>query len=594
MKEKKIFLPLFLALLLTGFQLVRVIAFANIYGGLEHDSGWFLGVSRSLAEQGTYTAMVSTIEDPAALGALNVDQKFDIQAADGRIWFFTGNGTGPASIVPNMMVIKLFGTDFWTLRAGPLLFYTLCLLTTSYALYRLAGLGALVLFHGFLFCYPRLSIFLSYEAEGEVAAMFYTVLAYLIFAWAVQKSSRQVLYSCLAGVVAGLAVNTKLLALLSISGIFIWAGWLWLASRGLSRFWGNQRKAVLSSFSSSEWEESSNLRLGELLALGGGLVLPLALWEAIQFIVLIQLTNFDLYLRHVEQRIRFVLDDGSGLGLRVHSGSEFIWRKFFMLQEVTHPEHWVTLVVFVCLLLGGLIVLWLWRDQPYRQNLLAPVWLGWLVNTIWFVSLAKTGWPRHFWFGLILAVMLLSVIPPALLQAARLEASQARRYGLALGGALLLVLLAWGAGSQPHVWGFFLPDEIVPYWLERRFDYVDMSGLPWILIPRAQQAEVVDYISHMPPEANVYYPTAEFGHKAAEIPVLTGRINYPFKRRSYPGVTRHPADILLIPPSILSPWRFAPVTRQELLQQVKQACPQPVLENESYIICLAEELQLPQ
>jgi hypothetical protein len=119
-----------------------------------------------------------------------------------------------------------------------------------------------------------------------------------------------------------------------------------------------------------------------------------------------------------------------------------------------------------------------------------------------------------------------------------------------------------------------------------------MSGLPWVLVPRAEQAEVVNYINHMPPEADVYYPTAEFGHKAAEIPVLTGRINYPFKRRSYPGVTPHPADILLVPPSILSQWRFAPVTRQELLQQVKQACPQPVLTNDNYIICLVEELRL--
>jgi hypothetical protein len=313
--------------------------------------------------------------------------------------------------------------------------------------------------------------------------------------------------------------------------------------------------------------------------------------------VLIRLTDFELYLRHAQQRLRFVLDDGSGLGLRVHSGPEFIWRKFFMLEEVAHPEHWVTMTIFVSILLGGFFLLWLWRSQTYKQNLLAPIWLGWLANMAWFVSLAKTGWPRHFWFGLILAAMLLSVIPTGLIGWAWSEVgrqgNQTRRYATTLAGVLLLALIGWGASRQSHVWGFFLPDEIVPYWLERRFDYIDMSGLPWMLISRADQAEVVDYINRMPPEANVYYPIVEFGHKAAEIPVLTGRINYPLNRRSYPGISPHPADILLIPPSLLSIWRYAPVTRQELLTRVEQTCPHPVLKNDNYIICLVEELRLP-
>jgi len=133
-------ITLLLVLGLTAYQLVRVITFANVYGGIEHDSGWFLTVSRSLAERGTYTTLVSTIVDPTVPGDINIDFKFNIQDRDGRIWFFTGSGTGPASIVPNAIILKIFGYNFWALRAGPLLFYVLLLLLIALSLYRLGGL----------------------------------------------------------------------------------------------------------------------------------------------------------------------------------------------------------------------------------------------------------------------------------------------------------------------------------------------------------------------------------------------------------------------------------------------------------------------
>jgi hypothetical protein len=562
---------LIFVLILTAYQLIRVIAFANVYGGLEHDSGWFLGVSRSLAERGQYTAMVNTIVNPAVMADIDVDRKFNIQTLDGRIWFFTGNGTGPGSIAPNALVLKLFGTGFWALRSGPLIFYMLVLILTAYLLYQLTGLGAVILFHLFLFFYPRLTIFLSYEAEGEMAALVYIVAAYLLFAFALTKQEKRLRYFFLAGLMAGLAFNTKLLALLSVSGILLWAGWLWLS-------------------------RSKQVNFRELLGLGGGLILPQAIWELVHWLILARLAGYEMYLRHAQQRLRFVLDDGSGLGQQIHAGPEFMWRKFFMLEEVAHPEHWVTGLVFTGTLLGGLYLIWLWRNKSYNQNILIPIWLGWLANTAWFVGMAKTGWPRHYWFGLILAVVLLCIISVSLVRLV-FEADQFKQRKTKLGatviGVTLLGMIAWGFGSQSYVRGYFLPDEIVPFWLEKRFDYVDLSGLPWILVRRADQAAVVDYISRMPPEANVYYPTAEFGHKAAEIPALTGRVNYPFNRRTQPGVVQHPADIVLIPPSVISIWRFAPITQQELLTMALQACPQPVLKNDSYIICLADQIRLP-
>jgi hypothetical protein len=567
-----------LTLILTTYQLIRVIVFVNVYGGVEHDGGWMLTISRSLAEQGTYTTLVSTLPDPLVLGGMNVDQKFDIQAPDGRVWFFTGNGIGPASIVPDALILKLCGFGFWALRAGPLMFYVLFLLVAAYSLYRLAGLGAVLLFHAFLFFYPHLSIFLSYEAMGEVPTMVYILWAYLAFAAARRRRDFFV-----AGLIAGLAVNAKLIGLWSVAGIFLWAGLRLLASVSphpsplpqgegtrikLPAPFGDRRKGA-----GDQREEG----LRQLLLLAGGAVVVPLLWEGVHLVVLTWLAGFDLYLKNAMQRVSFILDDGSGVGLQIHAGPEFWADKFFLLSEVAHPERWVTALIFGAMLLGGPVLLWLWRGQSYRQTLLASLWWGWLVNTAWFVSLAKTGWPRHFWFGLVLAALLLAVLPVALLR-------QGRGPLPSLLGVALLGLMGWGFARQPHVGGFFLPDEIVPYWQEKQIQNKYHASLPWIIIPRADQAAVVAYIRQMPPDAHVYYPG---GHKSAELPAQTGRIHYPFSRRNYPGTVPHPDDVVLISPSLISPW-LEPGRRRDLLDLVERECPRPALKNDFYRICPVE------
>ena len=550
---------------LVAYQLLRLVAFINIYGGIEHDGGWALGVSRSLAETGAFTSMVSTIEDPTVIGGFTVDQKFEIQAPNGGIWFRISDVAG-TSIVVDALVIKLFGAGFWALVGGPLLFYALLILLASYITYRLAGLGAVLLFHIFIYSYPHLSIFLSYQALREAPAMAVALAAFVAFSAALNRPRGQPWWLLLAGLLCGLAINAKLLVLLSLSGLFIWAVLLLVVGQPRLR-----------------WREVA------LLGLGAGLA-PLT-WEVIQLVVLVRVAGFELFLQRTGQRFDFFLDGGSGIRAKTYSGAEFLWDKFFMLEQVGHPQPWVTALLFAALLGGGLFLVWQWRGQVLRQSLLACLWLGWLANTAWFVSLAKTGWARHYWFGLVLAVVLLSVIPVSLLKMGWPRPARGSPYRLAPGlGLVLLLLLGWSFASQPHVWGFFIPEEIVPYWLEKQLSNKYQANLPWIILPRQAQAEVVNYINSMPPEANVYYP---FAHKAAEIPPLTGRVNYPLQRRYHPASRPHPADILLVAPSIVSPWVHDPVMRQDLLAQVKQFCPEPELSNDYYIICRIEKMRLP-
>lgn len=566
-------LPLLITFILTAYQLARVAAFINVYGGLEHDSAWSLGAARSLAERGTYTSMISTIVDPAVSGGMNVDGKFDIQDEAGRIWFRTSTSVGPASILPDALVLKIFGFDFWALRTGPLLFYTLFLLAAAYILYQLAGLAAIGLFHAYLFCYPHLSIFLSYEALGEMPGLFYLTCALIVFVRAVSARQRRSLYFLGVGLLAGLAATAKALTLLSVAGILIWAGYLW-------------------------WFEAKKVRFGELAWLGGGLILPLTLWELAQLVILTRLTNFAMYLRHAQQRWFGFLDEGSGLRDQSYSGAEFAWRKLLLLNEIALPQFALTALLAGGLLIGGVVFVWLSRDDRKRA-LLGPIWLGWLANTLWFVGLGKTGWMRHYWFGLMLAVLLLCVMPPLLISLGWSKANlpdyrslgPAARRIAGVAGLVWLVLAGWGFVRQPHVWGLFLPAEIVPYWQERQANYfLPGAGLPWYLIPRSDQTPVIEYVKRMPAEANVYYPANQ---KGAEIALQTARIFYPYGRRGQPGLPAHPADILLIPASVLTAWRD-PGIRAGLLQMVAQGCPRPVLENDNYKICLADQVMAPE
>jgi hypothetical protein len=131
------------------YQLIRLVVFINVYGGVEHDSGWFLGLARSLAETGRYATMVSTIADPTPGGHENIYGQYNVQDEQGRVYFFTESGVYGAGIIPNAIIIKLFGAGFWQYRAGPLLFFLAGLLLVSYLLYRFGGLLAILITHPF-------------------------------------------------------------------------------------------------------------------------------------------------------------------------------------------------------------------------------------------------------------------------------------------------------------------------------------------------------------------------------------------------------------------------------------------------------------
>lgn len=535
-------------LTLTVFQLVRVIVFVNEYGGLEHDGGWFLNVSRSLAERGTYTTMVSTIVNPAARGGINIDRKFDIQDDEGRIWFFTGNGLGPGGIAVNAIFLKLLSVNFWSLHLGPLLFLTLFLLLASAILLRLRSLAPVILFHLYLWLYPHLIFFLGYEAMGEMPTMVYILLAYAVFACTIQPNpKREWGWFFLSGLAAGLVINTKLIALLSLGGIF--AIWFWLL-----------------------WER--RMKWKKLVAFVGGLATIPVLWELAHWVILTRIAGFEMYLRHLQERIRFIVDDGSGIGAQDYSGFQFIWDKILIVSEISHPNQIIALLTLLLVLIGGPVLIWLYRQDRIRQNWLILLWVGWLGNAVWFIGLAKTGWVRHAWFGLILAVLVLCVIFGEALWRVRHHANWRALSAMVLVTGILLP----GFMTQKNAATIFITDDLIEQWRQKQLA-AQYTKVPWMITPRAEQEAVVDLIQQLPPKANVFYPE---NHKAAEIAVQAGKIFYPLKRRALMTLTAD--DVIIIGVTLISPWKD-PGVRHSLIERAKVECPNFVYQSEYYIIC---------
>ncbi|MBN1995179.1 MAG: phospholipid carrier-dependent glycosyltransferase [Anaerolineae bacterium] len=544
--------------ILILYQMTRIIVFVNVYGGVEHDSGWFLGIARSLAEQGVYATMVSTMVDPTPGGGENIYGQYKVQNAKGQIYFFP-ESIGAAGVIPNAIIIKVFGPGFWAYRAGPLLFLLLGLILASALLYRLGGFLSVLMCQLFLFFYPQLLIFLGYEAMGEIFSLTYALLAFVLFLVAAQAKTYRWLWFMACGLAAGLAVTTKTIALLSLAGLFL--AWLILY-----------------------WQKRSSFKEGLILV--GSCISVRLLWELMQLVSLTLMFDFQTYQRFLAQHLDFFLNEGgSGMGQPGPHSFTFLWQKILIVKEISFNNNFFAFAVFLVILFSGPGLMWrLFRDEA-RRNIVILLWGGWFIHSVWFIALAKGAWVRHNWHALILAIFLLSFV---LVYAWQNVNHQPRWINQSL-AVLLTGLLAIGFYGQANAAGLFISNQLVDRWYQEHLDST-YSRVPWIIIPRAEQDAALAVLQKLPTSGRLFYPA---GHKSAELAVLSGRILYPLERR--PLMPAASGDVIIVGPSLISPWAklmekpMSQAERQGLidtvLQRVKQECPHLVFENSYYLIC---------
>jgi hypothetical protein len=548
------------------YQMVRLIIFVNIYGGVEHDSGWFLSVARSLAEHGTYTTLVSTMLDPNVPAGFDVNHEFfQVQDTEGRIYFFIEATVGPTQVIPDALVIKLLGSGFWQFRAASLTFYLLFLILASWLLLTVGGFWAALLFQLYIFFYPHLSVFLGYESLGEVPAISFVILSFYLFARATTAVHHRRRWFWLSGLAAGLALLAKLISLLSLSSL----GLLWLILYV-------QKKVTLK----------------EGLLTAAGVVILLLAWEVAQLVTIMSLFGSDIYFSHLQSRLNLFLIDGSGVGQRGSGGIEFIWYKLLLISEISQPHLILSLLNLLVIIASGPFLIAYWRSNHFNRNLVILLWSGWLAHSLWFIFVSENGWVRHTWAAFILAILLVS-----LTWAAWLNWAKAWPHLFTLGTAIALtLLLATNFYQQRQAASLFISDGLVETWRNKQLTTA-RTHLPWMLIPRAEQEAAAAVLQNLPNSAHVFYP---IGHKSVEMAAVTGRIFYLLERR--PFMTSTADDVVLVGPSLISPWTKLierPMNQgewqglmTEVMRQVKQQCPQPIFENSYYIICKLTETNL--
>ena len=547
--NRKLIMSMLLIVLLILLQMIRIVVFVSEYGGVEHDGGWALGIARSVAERGVYTSLTSTVVDPSLQTGFNYDDQFTVQDELGREYFFVAHTTGPGTVLPNALVFKILGVSFWSSRLASLIFFFLFLVLTAAILYFLQGLVSIIVFHLYLFFFPQLYIFLGYEAFGEMPSMVYGLTSFLLFVYATQTKKRPLIWFFASGILAGMAMNTRLATIIIFSGL----GVVWLIL-----FW--QKKTTFKN----------------AIAVISGALLVAVLWQLIVFVSLMRVSNLQTYASHVWGRIDFFLRTVEGI-TPVAEGLELFLLKAIIISELSYSHLLVSLLLVVATAISGLLLIKYFQGDSARQNLIIILSTAWLVYTIWFLNGPKNAWVRYYWYGIVWMVMILGVTFGVLIRQLR-----GRPNVLNIGGSLFFALLfAFSFSQQPQALNVFITPELIEVWRQRQLTTRD-TYLPWIIVSRREQAEVAEFILNLPPEANVYYPE---GHKTAELSFLTNRIFYTLPRRDLMGP--QPSDVVIMGPAIISPWKKEQQQRLDILDTIHRECPLIIWESPNYIICAA-------
>ena len=331
---------------------------------------------------------------------------------------------------------------------------------------------------------------------------------------------------------------------------------------------------------------SRRLALKHLLFLGIGFVTLPILWEFVHLITLSRVAGFEAFQLHAEARYVLVRDDSTTIGddTSKFNHTEFVLAKLLTVSQISHPNQILSLIMLIVVTVGGpVLVYYRRREEPIRNTILL-VWLAWLIHTAWFVILSKQARVRHDWYALILAIMLFCWLVAYFWQSARAKPEWRTRWStFSIAGVLTIIMLV-NFFSQRHAAGLFIPDTLVETWRLNFLSEDTLVGkyeqqMPWVIIPRAQQDEAIDYLLRLPPTSQVFFAN---NVQVSELPVIVGRVFYPIQRRR---LMAHSDDDVVVISGVFSPWRRPQSVVEPIKQEIKRQCLKIELENDYYIIC---------
>lgn len=289
--------------------------------------------------------------------------------------------TGPAVLLPAAASMALFGISIEAARWATLPFLLLLIASAAVVGRRVSGRwGALAALAGLLAInsasdYPATVVFGFADAIGEFPSSALILLAIVLV-------SRSRFWS---GVALGVAITTKLLALLALPALLLAALLLVPFAKHGSWWSGGARRVV---------------------ALLGGATIPIVLWELVKLVTL----GWDGYLRLTISYFDVVLSNGSG----ADGGGGRLRERIGVLIDGFFGSPW--LVVAAGTVVVGLVIVWIvgsfrpsrsWQFLTAdRDRLTALVGaLGTLaVFAAWWMLISDRTWFRHVLPGIVVGV----------------------------------------------------------------------------------------------------------------------------------------------------------------------------------------------
>lgn len=526
--------------------LARSIFFANTYGGIEHDSGWYLGVAKNLALRGIYASYTNTVTEEGVGAFPSIHGRFSVQDSQGFTYFPAGVTLGPGYVMPEAFIIKIFGSGFWQYRAWPLIAFTGLLILLFYFVYSIGGLLALIIFQVWLWAIPQIYVVFSYEAFSEHIALFYLLLSILFLHRSLKKNTSDMLF--FSGIFLSLAALTKYIYAITAAPFLIWLFFDLYKNRSALK---------------------KPLQRWSLFFIG--LVLPIILFLGYRNIsTLAKFGPSGLDGINQDFMIHFK-SEGSDIKNLLHPNWEFVSKKILLWSNVAikYPMMWLLLLVspFITFILAK-------KDS---RIILSLLYLITFVSVGWFVMLESFGWTRRTWQSFPLAIALVSIMIGLLIDA---------KYTLwkkITACILIIVVIPFSLRYDKLEPGFVIPQKTLDSWSTTRYS----EGIQ--LLPHQPQFSITDqketvkyFQSNIRPQDRIYYIG---GLLVAELSPLVDKVFYPIGRYENLRYTNPDGGNSYL---IFGPYQLPPlsiVSSDHITTNVQNYCSKVTFQNSSYVLC---------
>ncbi|MBF0207314.1 MAG: hypothetical protein HQK53_10540 [Oligoflexia bacterium] len=408
---------LVIAFLLAAILLVKMVIFANNFGGIEQDSGWYLGISKNLAFRGIYATFVNTEKtDASGVGKIenNLHQKPHIHDEYGYNHFYSGT-IGPGFIIPQAIVYKFFGYHWWTHRIYSQAAMFGLLWISFYILLKWGGVCALASFFFIIWSVPTFTIGFSFESFSEALATLYMLISIVLLVYAMKTGMKsrsqfqfqfrsQSLLLFFSGFFVGLAYLTKTITLLLLISYFILYGFIFCYSfyYGFCYSFGCEYNPPFNK----HLLQAVKRTIQKLLMIVLGTLLPIVCFELYRFIYIFTKFGLEAYYANNLAAKLTMQRDGSGIS-DFHFSWDFFYRKLIFWQDLGITSPIFLWVVFFLTLFLALRILW-FQKEKHKCAFISIILVFIVLNLVWFLIVSPTGWFRHVWYTAYLGLFIFS------------------------------------------------------------------------------------------------------------------------------------------------------------------------------------------